>query len=474
MLLTVLFAAPALMAVHGACVIDPDVWWHLRTGEWIVQHHAAPHTDPFTRFGAGQPWAAYSWLFELIVLKLFHLMGLAGIVTYTAGMILAITVALFHLIKRVQHKADFSFVALLTFAACFSLTHLYTPRSWMFSILFFVLEIDILMHARKTGRVIELAWLPLIFALWANLHIQFIDGLLVLGLAVAESVLANWWNQLDTKVPATWMYGAFGASVLATLLNPYGWHLYIVAHDLAAQSGVMNRLSELQAMPFRDLSDYLVLFFAMGAAAVLATAVKLPIFETLLLVFATVVSFRSQRDAWVMVTVASTILAGGIPGSRKAQSRLPWFGVPLAALAAAVIVTFGFRVMHVDNPRLAELLAEKMPVKAVAFVKEKGYAGPLYNDFAWGGYLMWSLRMPVSIDGRAALDGDERIERSIATWGAQPGWNTDLELASSGLVIGHSNTALVQILKTDARFRMVYQDDVATVFQAQTPGVPKS
>jgi hypothetical protein len=466
-LLVVLFVAPAMMALHAACVVDPDAWWHLRTAEWIVQHHALPHVDAFSTFGAGKPWAAYSWLFELILYTLFKGFGLSGIVAYTSGMILAITVALHHMIQRRQDHADFSFTAALAFVGCFSLAHLYTPRSWLFTILFFVVELDILMHARRTGKVQELKWLPVLFALWANLHIQFLDGLFVLGLAAAGSIVASLSEEHPIRVSARWMCGTFAASVLATLLNPYGWHIYGIAHELAAQPGVMNKISELQSIPFRDLSDFLVLGFALAAVAVLAAYRKVRGFETLLLVFAILVSFRSQRDVWVVVAVGSAIIAGAFSGSKKAESQLARYTPSLAALAAALILFVGFRAMHIDNTRLAGLLDEKMPVKAVAFVQERHLAGPVYNDFGWGGYLMWSMRMPVSIDGRAAFQGDARIDRSEATWAAKPGWDTDPALASSGIVIGRTDSALVQVLKMDPRFHLAYQDKVATVFVAQ-------
>ncbi len=190
LVLAALFAVPALMCAHAACVIDPDIWWHLRTGEWILAHHAVPQVDPFSGPLAGSPWLAYSWLYELVAVKLFHWLGLAGIVAYSSGMVLAITVAMVHMVRRVQR--DFSLAVLLSFAAVFCMGRLYTPRPWLFTILLFILELDILMQARRTGRVRELLWLPLIFALWANVHIEFVDGLMVLGLAWAETLAAHW------------------------------------------------------------------------------------------------------------------------------------------------------------------------------------------------------------------------------------------------------------------------------------------
>ncbi len=461
-ILAIVLAAPALMCVRAACANDFDMWWHLRTGEWILQHHAIPHFDLYSRTQAGQPWQPYSWLFELILTKLFLRLGLVGIVAYSSAMVLAITVAMRHMIQRLQ--ADFTAGILLTFVACFSLGHLFTPRPWMFTILFFVLEIDILMHARKTGKLCELAWLPAIFALWSNLHIQFIDGLLVLALAVAESWLTRWGFGEETRLPRGPILAAFLAGVLATLANPFGWHIYRVAHDLATQTGVMNKIQELQAIPFRDLSNYALLFLALAAAGALARSRRFRVFEVGSFLFAVVVSFRSQRDVWVMATVAAAILASTIPNRDRKLIRLPWFASAAAILAAAALVAGGFKVIHVNQAKLEKQVAETFPVAAVEAIRTRGYSGPVFNDFNWGGYLLWTLRMPVSLDGRAAFYGDQNIDRSIATWNGEPDWASDPQLKSTGMIVGPVKAALTQLLRTDPNFQVVYEDKVAAVF----------
>ena len=464
-LLAALFAIPALMCVHAANVSDADIWWHLRTGEWILAHHAVPRVDPFSGPLAGSPWLAYSWLYELVAVKLFARLGLAGIVAYTSGMVLAITVALAQMVRRLQR--DFFLVILLAIVAIFSMEHLYMPRPWLFSILFFILEMDILMRARKTGRARGLVWLPVIFALWGNVHIEFVDGLMVLGLAWAEAEAARWWSAAETRVRPAWMRGALAASALATLANPYGWRIYGVAYELATQSGALNKVSEMQAIPFRDLSDFLVLLLALGSAAALAWRRRFSLFETGLLALAAVLSFRSQRDVWAMAVAGAAILASTIAGSEKAAMRLPKWATAIAVIAAALAVPAGFRAMHVNNARLESELAKSLPVRAVEAVQAKGYAGPLYNDYNWGGYLMWSLRMPVSIDGRAAFYGDQRIDRSLATWNAEPDWASDAQLMKAGVVIGPVKAPLTQALRMDSRFQLVYEDKAAAVFAAR-------
>ena len=462
--LAAIFACPALLCLSVRSVADPDIWWHLRTAEWILQHHGAPRVDLYSSSNAGQPWAAYSWLFEVLTFKLFQFFGLRGVLGYTVAMVLAIVAALRHLIARLQ--PDFSLVILLTLASFFAMGHVYTPRPWLFTFLFFILEVDILMQVRRTGRVRELVWLPLIFALWANIHIQFIDGLLVLGLAVAEALLARRKPGDGTALTIPAAFAVLGGSVLATLFNPYGWHIYRVAYDLASQPGVMDKIQELQAIPFRGFLDYLVLFFALAATASLAYTRRFPVFETGLLMFGAFVSFRSQRDVFVIATASAVILASTLPG-RHSPVRLSRFAATYAAVAAALIALAGFRLLGVTNDGLEKRVAASLPVDAVNAIRARGYAGPVFNDFTWGGYLIWSLRMPVSLDGRTTVYGDKAIDRSIVTWNAQPDWNTDPLLTSAGIIIGPRKAALFQLLRTDRHYKLVYEDKLAAVFIPQ-------
>jgi hypothetical protein len=463
--LVLLFASPALICVHGAIVADPDVWWHLRTGEWMLQHRALLRVDIFSATNAGKPYATYSWLFELLVTKWFQHGGLAGLVGYSASMVLAIAVASRHLIKRLQ--TDFTFVAFISFVACFSLSRLFTPRPWLFTILFFVLELDILMHARKTGKTRELLWLPVIFALWANIHIQFIDGLAVLGLALAEALGSrfNLWAGTRLRASAVWL--ALAGSVLGTLINPFGWHIYRVAYDLASQPGVLNMITELEALHFRVFGDFLVLFLSLAAAIALGWERRFRVFETGLFIFAAVVSFRSQRDIWVMAFVATLIIASTVRGRAEPPVRMPWFASTVAAVLAALAIFGSFHVWHVNDALLDKEMVENLPEKAVHEIQAKGYAGPLFNNFDWGGYLIWALRMPVSIDGRAAFYGDDAISRSNNTWTGAPDWASDPQLKAAGLVLGPAKAPLTQLLRTDPHYKLVYEDKLAAIFIAR-------
>jgi hypothetical protein len=462
--LALLLAIPALICVHFANVVDPDLGCHLRTGEWILEHHAAPQVDPFSRPMVGSSWQDYSWLYDLVLIRLFSKLGLAGIVTYTAGMMLGITAAINHLVRRI--RGDSSLATRLTFLAAISMVHLYTPRPWLFTILLFTLELDILMHARRSGSVREFVWLPVIFALWANVHIEFVYGLLLLALALVEATVSKLTPDQDTRLRPEWLGVALSVSAFATLINPYGWRVYSAAYQLATQKSILNKISELGAIPFRDIVDFLILLLALGSTVALARRQRFLPFESALLAVAIVLSFRSQRDEWAIIVVAVAILASTLP-RKKVTTRLPRFTVALASAAAALMVWGSFRALNVNNPRLEAQVAKTLPADAVNAILTRGYPGPLYNEFTWAGYLMWKLRMPVSIDGRLNLYGDERIDRADATWRAEPDWASDPQLMSAGVVIGPVKASLTQLLRTDPHFQLVYEDNLAAVFIAR-------
>jgi len=255
--------------------------------------------------------------------------------------------------------------------------------------------------------------------------------------------------------------------ILATLGNPYGLGIYRVVHEYATQPGVFDLISEFKAMPFRSPQDYGVLLFALGAVVVLARARRLELFEIVLLGYAVFVSFRSLRDVWVVVVVGSAIVASGLKGSDETRFVVPAMFAPWVAIATAVVVFLSFRLQQVDNKLLAAKVAEKMPVGAVEFVKAKGLTGPLYNDFGWGGYLIFDPGLPVSMDGRTNLYGDERINESVATWGGTPHWAADPDLLKANLVIGPVGAPLAQLLRMSPRFDLAYEDKVAVVFVAR-------
>lgn len=464
LVMAVLYAAPVLFVLRLDQVNDTDVWWHLRVGQWIAQHRTIPHSELFSAFAAGKSWSAYSWLFELTLFSLFQKLGLVGIAIYSSTMVAAIAAALHHLVRRLN--SDLALGAGLTFLAMYTMGRLYAPRPWLITILFFTLELNILMQARKNDRTRELLWLPLIFAFWANVHIQFVDGLVVLGIALIESVLARWWPGMATKLSPRKAVCVFLGCIAATLINPSGWGIYRVAYGLVAQTGQISQISELSAIAFRSLDDWFVLLFALASVAALAWAHRVTFFEAMLLAFSIVIALRSQRDVWVIAVSASAILASSLHwnGEKAYRPGLPT--IPIVLLATGLLGVLAFRLMRFDNADLQIKLAADLPERAVEIIKQKNMKGPLFNDLNWGGYLIWSLRMPVSIDGRTNVYGSQRIVRSYQTWNAYPGWDSDPDLLPAELIFAKSSAPLTQVLRLQPCLQVAYEDGLAALFIA--------
>ncbi|MBN1316176.1 MAG: hypothetical protein JXA42_11925, partial [Anaerolineales bacterium] len=77
LLVLIVFIAIFTMAVRAPA--DSDTWWHLRSGQWIVENRAIPRVDPFSHTRLGQPWVDHSWLAQIVLYLLFNSFGYAGL-----------------------------------------------------------------------------------------------------------------------------------------------------------------------------------------------------------------------------------------------------------------------------------------------------------------------------------------------------------------------------------------------------------
>jgi hypothetical protein len=475
-----LYAIPILVTLRPVAdpVIDPDIWWHLRVGQWVAEHRDVPANDPFSLHGLDKPWVAYSWLFEVVVYGLYRWLGLAGVIVYRAALALAVVAAFGRLVARREPR--FLVATGLTALAALSLAMLFSERPWLFTILFTTLTLDAVLRVRE-GQAGPLVWLlPAAYVLWANLHIQFIYGLFVLGLACAAPVLDHFlaclypeagWPLGEAPPWRTWPWRRavllLAACLLATMINPYYARLYQVVLEYATQPGPFRFVNELKALEFREPSDWVMLALAGGAAFSLGRRRPLRSFDVILLAAAAFCAFRARRDLWFLVLASLAVLTGF--GSKVVAPgacfdlTLRRRAVLAAALAGLMALTAWARDLSAAN--LERKVADVFPARAAAVVAERGYPGPLFNDFNWGGYLIWSLpHRPVVLDGRTNLHGDERMVRIGNTWAGGPGWQDDPDLAAAGVVIAPADTPLAALLLLDRRFTLAHEDPVARVF----------
>ena len=179
------------VGVGAACfftklsVLDLDVWWHLAVGNWIVQHHAVPHVGILSRVEGERPWMAYSWAYEVMLAGAYSWFGFVGIALFGTAITLAVAVSVFWMIYRLSRR--FWLAVVLCIPVYFAFLFNIMPRPLFCSMLMYTLTLTLLLEANRTGRVALLYWLPVIFLLWADLHVQFIYGLFGLRLVFKDA-----------------------------------------------------------------------------------------------------------------------------------------------------------------------------------------------------------------------------------------------------------------------------------------------
>jgi hypothetical protein len=450
-------------------ILDLDLWWHLRVGDWILQHRAFPHTGLFSRTAAGQPWIAYSWGYELLLSRAYAWFGLMGIGLFEVLMTLAVAYAVYGMAHRLSGR--FWLSCLLAVAACFGfLVPVYALRC--FSMVLFTVMLTLILEAKRSGRVQLLYWLPLTFLLWANLHIQFIYGIAVVGLFVAVNLLqrlANSWGiapgfLVQPTFPALALTAILAACLLATCIGPYSFHLYQVIYGYAKAKAAYTLVSELQAPDFSHYSHYAELLLAAAAFVAVGWKKEIDLFKLMLLAVASALAFRTVRDGWFLNITAAACIADS---PLREASHDPGETLSENLVVAGIVVMALWWLapsMEFTPSGLERAMRRELPVGAVKFLRENPRPGPLYNTFDWGGFLIWSMPdYPVAIDGRTDLYGDELDERFTLT-ARGVSYKDDPYLNESRLILLQQKNILVKFLTADPRFELVYQDGLAVVF----------
>jgi hypothetical protein len=464
-----LYSFPALLFIRAFYVVDPDIWWHLRAGQWILQHQAVPVTDPFSSYGADKPWIVYSWLFDAAMATLFGRLGFASIALYEIAVRVVLTVALFHTLRNLL--PGFWRAAALTVAALFTMTKILGPRPGMLTILLVIVLFDVLLSATRTGRTRLLWLLPPLFALWANWHIQFVYGLFVLGVFAAEPLVNSLFRyrpRCESVLPpaATWF--ALAASALATLLNPYGAKVYSTVLLYAGQTRIYNEISELRAMTFRQPQHFVAVLLVLGAAMAIGWRRDARPLWLIFLLAASLLAFRSVREIWFLAVVAVCVIADGwrSPGQAAARIAAPLRSRALVSIWVVALLIASCRHYGLSNDALEIQTAGAFPEAAVRYIELNHLGGPLLNDLSWGGYLVWRLpALPVALDGRTNVYGQDRILRFSDVWKGKPGWESDPDLARANLVLTPRDAAIASLLRSSSQFRNVYEDSQAVIFQ---------
>jgi hypothetical protein len=454
-------------------VRDLDNWWHISVGEWILENHSFPHNGIFSRTAANRPWAAYSWGYEVILAQFYKWFDIVGVGLFGAILTVAVAFSVYLMTRRLSGRFWPAVIVATVSASIFLFGT--CPRPMFGSMILFTLVLSQILEANRTGSIRPLYWVPLIFVFWANFHIQFIYGLAAVGLLFGASVLRklappSLEQRMENICTSTFAMEKVAlvlvACVIATLVNPYSYHLYEIVYSYANAKVPYKIIRELQALNFRFLVHYVQLLLTGAAFFALGRQKKVDLFKMGLLAFSAIVAFRTTRDAWLLGITAAACLAELSPSQterERGEGALEYAGIAVFLVVAGFLLA---RVTDFNRNELDEVISSQFPVKAVNFLRQNPQPGPLYNTFDWGGFLIWYMPdHPVAIDGRTDLYGDELESQFMdVANGENDSYLTDRYLKEAGIVLLQKSAPLATGLGMDPRFKKIYEDRLAIIY----------
>ncbi len=462
----------AIFAISSQATLDPDMWWHLRTGEYILQE-GIPRQDVFSFSAAEHEWITHEWLSEAIMWVVYQVGGLPALILFFAGIN---TLAFWFVYQRCAGKPYIAAFTLLLSA--FASSIIWGARPQMFNILFtavFIFIIEGVLRGKLSSRA--LWWLPPLTAIWANLHSGYFLGVALAGSyalgAAMQRSLAK-----DDSAPVWQLIRQLGLmtvlSLLAAALNPNGAELWIYPF-LTLGSGAMQSYIQEWGSPNFHIAVYwafaallflgvlswafsrqkptwidIGLLLGTGAAGLLSVR-HIPLFA---LVAAPIVC-RHLTDAIAQMPAFSALLRP--TDSASGSKALNW---TLALLFTAVAMLWAGSVVAQNNDKIEA----RYPVAAVDYIENQGMAEQRgYNSYNWGGYLIWR-GLPVFVDGRADVYGDDFLRTYRQTFDPQPNWQEPLDQYDIDYILMERGDPLTTLLTASVDWREAYQDEIAQIF----------
>jgi len=453
-----------ILAVFGLAFVplraSQDEWWHLKTGQWIVQHGGLPENDIFTYTGEDMRWYNHEWLSQVIfygsyrAAELTGFQGISGLIFFKS----LVVVAAFALVAWLARQRGLSWVAacvVALVAADISRRTIF-PRPPIFSYLFLASYLMALYAWKRGGISFKWLWLLVPAAvLWANLHGMVLLSFIATGAYAGGEVLENllrWRRDKNSGVRfwrAVITREVVGLSLLTAALmvacmgQPSGYHLFFLGRNFTADPLLQDIILEMQPTPW---------IFMMTEAGF---AWRPPGFWTFWIALA-IILVLLVRNRFRMATGADYLLVGFFTYQAVMHWRLlPLFAVAAAGPAASLIAqraagrrwevpgfmallmglvawfnfgvwengTFFERNMQMVRGEVANL--SDYPAPLMDYIIEAELPDRMFSDSNYCGYAIWRLspeRHKLFTDARFDVFGSRFIrEERVVFYAAEPG-----------------------------------------------------
>lgn len=485
--------------------IDGDLGRHLVIGRYILNERQIPTKDVFSHTMYGKYLTPHEWLAQVCFALANSWGGLNGVALLCA-IVLGITYTICFR-QCYQHSQIYSISLVFTVIGASAGSLHWLARPHLFTLLMVALWMEEINRVpEENGRW---KWMcPILMLIWANLHGAFITGFAILVICM----IARCWDILfiEHKVGQPFVYTLWKdqttrgyviigiVSFLATLLNPSGWHLWRTVFGFLQNRYLVSHTAEYLPPDFHHPST--IPFLMLIALSLLIFGIKRQKFSTkdvFLLVAWTVMGLYSVRNVPIYALLAAPIISGvvkreGISHShspyntnrskfnweslkgkildlelhfRKVNSLLKGYTSPIVVVIIVLLLysqgislDFGGSGNQFD-PRI-------FPVEAVNWLDANPPKGNMFNYFPWGGYLLYRFypMQRVFIDGQTDFYGETLTREYEKVITLSNGWEEIFDKYEIEWVMFPSNSVLVKELLGRSKWKLVYQDQLTSVF----------
>jgi hypothetical protein len=460
---------------------DGDTGWHIRTGQYILQHHRVPTEDLFSFSRPGAPWFAWEWLTDVTYALLFQVGGLKAIVL-EAGVMIALfaTVVLRYTLWRGANALLAAFTTLLAVGA--SSMH-FLARPHLFTLVLLPVCLWVVEADRRRNTRWLWALIP-VTVLWTNLHGGFVIFLACLGLLVlVYGVEAAFAGARPSGHPIRRYSTLLAGCSLASLVNPYGIQLHVHIVQYLRADWIKDLVQEFQAPTFR--SEGQLQFEALLLAGLIAIGFLLRrrlFAEALWVLFLGHSSLISVRHAPLYAAVAAPLIATEISEwwrtgvqhlQKSAVLRILYqLGADLApgfrrtsVWPAVAILTLVALDAPLKWPR--DFPSEMFPTAMVHQHAQLIASGRLLTPDQWGDYIIYSFypHQKVYVDGRSDFYG-EKLGREYLHL-MQGAYDSKAIMDRNGFDVAllPVDWPLASMLKLDPKWRVVQDDTKVILFE---------
>ena len=485
----ILIGLQFIFALYRRDMNDPDVWWHMRNAQYLLQNHQLPRSDMYSFTVAGSPWINHEWLAELPYYLAYRAWGLVGVKSVAFFTLSAIFLLLLYLC----YQSSRNFKASVT--ACYFGTFLATissgPRTILFGYLYLVVLLIILERFRRC-RLAPLWAIPPLFCLWINTHGSWSIGLIVFFLTAMAGLVGGTWGQVyserwtPSQIRKLAITGA--ASVFALFINPFGWRLVYYPFDLAFKQKLnISHIAEWVSVDFHNFRGKMVLVFILiFLLSALMRNRRWNLGELLVFLFGLYSGLTYIRFLMLLGLVAAPLLAKALdffPPYRPADETPKVNTVVILSLLGLMVYTWP------RNAQVKSSVEETYPSGMLTYLQSHPPQGNVLNLYLWGGYLEWQdPQLKVFIDSRVDIfeyagvlkdyinllgsDFFERrpdaiLDKYKIRYVLFPRKDNDNPLLNAPGASGN----LVYVLGADPNWKTVYKDNVSVLLEKQnSPG----